>query len=78
MLVMLFVKSFMFLLMGMFTLYSGFDNKIYFEFYLKKCFSECNGGMFNFVCYDDCGELNYDNIVYKKVDSFMLRKINIG
>ena len=36
MIVMLFVKSFMFLLMGMFTLYSGFDNKIYFEFILKN------------------------------------------
>ena len=71
MLVMLYVKSFMFLLMGMFTLYSGFDNKIYFEFYLKKCFSECNGGMFNFALESETVKLN------NKINSLQDEKRNL-
>ena len=51
-----------------------YDNKIYFDFKEKKCVSECNGGLFNNVCYDDCGELNYDGIVYENVDGVCIVK----
>ena len=30
--------------------------------------------MFDNVCYDDCGELNYDGIVYENVDGVCIVK----
>ena len=51
-----------------------YDDKIYFDFNLKKCVSKCNGGVFNYVCYEDCGELNYDDVFYENVDGFCVEK----
>ena len=30
--------------------------------------------LYNYVCYDDCGELNYDGIVYENVDGVCIVK----
>ena len=55
-----------------------YDSKIYFDFNQKKCVSECKGGLYNYVCYDDCGELNYDDVVYENVNGFCVQKSEVN